>query len=43
MGPYVIMKLVTSVAYKLKLQNELAKIHSVVHVSILKRSIGNTV
>ena len=40
-GPYEIFKNVGSVAYELKLPNDLAMIHQVFHVSMLKKYIGN--
>ena len=42
-GPYEILKRFGSVAYELKLSNELAMIHSVFHVSITKKCIGDPV
>ena len=43
MGPYEIFQRVGKVAYDLKLLSELASIHSVFHVSTLKKCIGNPV
>ena len=40
-GPYEILKRVREVAYELKLPNELAPVHPVFHVSILKKCIGD--
>ena len=40
---YKIMKRIGSVAYKLMFPNELAMIHPVFHVSMLKKCIGNTI
>ena len=42
-GPYEILKRFGSVAYELKLPNELAMIHPVFHVSLLKKCIGDPV
>ena len=40
-GPYEILKRVVKVAYELKLPNDLAPVHSVFHVSMLKKCIGD--
>ena len=40
-GPYEIVKWVGKVAYELELPSELAPVHLVFHVSILKKCIGN--
>ena len=42
MGPYEIFQRVGKVAYDLKLLSELASIHSVFHVSTLKKCIEDT-
>ena len=42
-GPYDILKRVGSVAYELKFPKELAMIHPVFHVSMLKKCIGDPV
>ncbi|WMV30016.1 hypothetical protein MTR67_023401 [Solanum verrucosum] len=39
-GPYRISKRVGKVAYELELPQELAAVHSVVHVSMLKKCMG---
>ena len=39
-GPYEILQRVDKVAYELKLPSELALVHSVFHVSMLKKCIG---
>ena len=41
--PYEILKRVGKVFYELKLQSELAPVHPVFHVSMLKKCIGNPV
>ena len=41
MGPYEILQRVGKVAYELKLPNELASVHPVFHVSMLKKCIGD--
>lgn len=43
MGPYEIVKSLEEVAYDLKFQIELSSVHSVFHVSMLKKYIGNQV
>ncbi|WMV55082.1 hypothetical protein MTR67_048467 [Solanum verrucosum] len=43
MGPYQILKRVGKVAYELELPNELASVHSVFHVFMLKKCIGDLV
>ncbi|WMV07670.1 hypothetical protein MTR67_001055 [Solanum verrucosum] len=40
-GPYRIVKRVGNVAYELELQQELAVVHPVFHISMLKKCIGN--
>ena len=40
-GPYQILQRVGNVAYELKLPSELSFVHSIFHVSMLKKSIGN--
>ena len=40
-GPYEIFKIVGSVAYELDLPNDLAKVHPVFHVSMLRKFIGD--
>ncbi|WMV19689.1 hypothetical protein MTR67_013074 [Solanum verrucosum] len=40
-GPYQILKCVGKVAYELDLPNELAPVHLVFHVSMLKKCIGD--
>ncbi|WMV33252.1 hypothetical protein MTR67_026637 [Solanum verrucosum] len=42
-GLYKILKCVGKVAYELDLQNELAPVHLVFHVSMLKKCIGDLV
>ena len=42
-GPYEILMRVKSVAYELKFPKELAMIHPVFHVSMLKKCIGKLV
>ncbi|WMV29753.1 hypothetical protein MTR67_023138 [Solanum verrucosum] len=42
-GPYEILKRVGKVAYELKLPIELAPVHSVSHISMLKKCIGDPV
>ncbi|WMV54810.1 hypothetical protein MTR67_048195 [Solanum verrucosum] len=42
-GPYQILKRVGKIAYELDLPNELAPVHSVFHVSMLKKCIGDPV
>ncbi|KAK4724140.1 hypothetical protein R3W88_026919 [Solanum pinnatisectum] len=41
MGPYQILKRVGKVAYELDLPNELAPVHPMFHVSMLKKCIGD--
>ncbi|WMV46599.1 hypothetical protein MTR67_039984 [Solanum verrucosum] len=41
-GPYQILKHVGKVAYELDLPNELALVHLVFHVSMIKKCIGDT-
>ena len=40
-GPYEILQMVGKVAYEMKLPSELASVHSVFHVSMLKKCIGD--
>ncbi|WMV13387.1 hypothetical protein MTR67_006772 [Solanum verrucosum] len=40
-GPYQILRRVGKVAYELDFPNELASVHSVFHVSILKKCVGD--
>ncbi|WMV58631.1 hypothetical protein MTR67_052016 [Solanum verrucosum] len=40
-GPYKISKRVGNVAYELELRQELAAVHPVFHISMLKKCIGN--
>ena len=40
-GPYKILKRVGSVAYEVELPSELAKVHPVFHVSMLRKFIGD--
>ena len=42
-GPYEILKWLWCVAYELRFPNELAMIHSVFHISMLKKCIGDPV
>ncbi|WMV50362.1 hypothetical protein MTR67_043747, partial [Solanum verrucosum] len=42
-GPYQILKRIRKVAYELELPTELAPVHPVFHVSILKKCIGDPV
>ena len=42
MGPYQVVKRIESVAYELNLPIELALVHPVCYVSMLKKCIGNT-
>ena len=41
-GPYEILQRVCKVAYEMKVPNELASVHPVLHVSMLKKCIGNS-
>ena len=40
-GPYRILKRVGKVAYELQLPTELAAVHSVFHISLLKKCMGD--
>src|SRR5688572_27345128 len=40
-GPYRILKRVGSVAYEVEFPEDLAKVHPIFHVSILRKFIGN--
>ena len=40
-GPYEVLQWVGNVAYELKLPNELAFVHPVFHVSMLKKFLGD--
>ncbi|KAK4712763.1 hypothetical protein R3W88_018670 [Solanum pinnatisectum] len=42
-GPYEILKHIGNVAYELNLPSELASVHPVFHVSMLKKCIGDPV
>ena len=42
-GPYEFVQWIGKVAYELKLRSELALVHPVCHVSILKKCIGDPV
>ena len=41
MGPYEILKMVGKIAYELKLPSELASVHPIFQVSMLKKCIGD--
>ncbi|WMV45424.1 hypothetical protein MTR67_038809 [Solanum verrucosum] len=40
-GPYQILRRVGKVVYELELPNELASVHPVFHVSVLKKCVGD--
>lgn len=40
-GPYEILRMVGKVSYELRLPSELASVHPVFHVSMLKKCIGD--
>ena len=40
-GPYKILKSVVKVSYELELPSELAAVHSVFHISLLKKCVGD--
>ena len=40
-GPYKILKRVSKVAYELELTAELAAVHPVFHISLLKKCLGD--
>src|SRR5688572_2646324 len=40
-GPYKILKRIGSVAYEIELPNDFAKVHPVIHVSMLRKFIGD--
>ena len=42
-GPYKIVDRIGKVAYKVELPAELSNVHPIFHVSMLKKSIGNSV
>ena len=42
-GPYDILQWVGKVVYKLRLPSELASVHSIFHVSMLNKCIGDPV
>ena len=41
-GPYEILRMVGKVSYELRLPSELASVHPVFHVSMLKKCIGDS-
>ena len=41
MGPYEIVEIIGKVVYRLRLPPELAKIHDVIHVSMLRKYIAD--
>ncbi|KAH0736546.1 hypothetical protein KY285_012253 [Solanum tuberosum] len=40
-GPYKILKRIANVAYELELQEKLAAVHRVFHISLLKKCVGD--
>ena len=41
-GPYEILQRVIKVTYELKLRSELASVHPIFHISMLKKCISDT-
>ncbi|WMV30165.1 hypothetical protein MTR67_023550 [Solanum verrucosum] len=40
-GPYQILRRISKAAYELELSNDLASVHPVFHVSLLKKCVGD--